>query len=254
MLRVGSTSYDRSKGLRIPQVEGFTTILVLTETFKGPNSFPELGPYSLRTPEGHLVENRYQFSKVYASTPAVEVPVSSRKGSPVAWSYPATEFTDDEGHILPAYWEWRRKGMTSQLPVRAPVGWSRLGKCLYAVDGLYSVPDYVSEFPPEQRLTYLQSRSVIYEKQYRRAAKRHPRFRELVERLEGGESLLIAEVDGPRPEAAAYYLRTYHIDTSLGHVEVTPETLDVFLNDPLKPYGHGYCLSRMLLEATALAV
>lgn len=240
---VGSTSPQR-----IPQVPGYSTIVVLTRNFRSADDYdsvPELGPYELKTPEGHLVENRYQFSKVYEKTPEVTISVSSRDRR-VAWEYPGTQFLSSEGKILPEYWEWRRRGMACELPVRNPVGWPAMKTCLYAVDGLFSLVDYEVDPNDLVRLGYVEARTEIYQRQYRRSAIKSPHFHQLLDRLIEGERLLIAEVDGPRPEAAAYYLRTYGLDVSQGWMAATPENLEVMRNDTLKPYGHGYVLGEML--------
>jgi hypothetical protein len=79
---------------------------------------------------------------------------------------------------------------------------------------------------------------------------------ELKKRLDDGENLLIIEVDAPHQESLDYYMRKYKVaanfierDSSLA----TKENLDIFLNDPTHPFGHGYCLAIALLDIDLLS-
>jgi hypothetical protein len=52
------------------------------------------------------------------------------------------------------------------------------------------------------------------------------------------------------PESLDYYVKKYGVaqDFIVGNTMLaTRENLQIMLNDPLHPYGHGYCLANSLL-------
>ena len=68
--------------------------------------------------------------------------------------------------------------------------------------------------------------------------------------MQYGENLLIIEVDGPHSEAINYYQQKYNVKGDFieqNTMLATPENLEIMLNDPKYPYGHGYCLANILL-------
>ena len=70
--------------------------------------------------------------------------------------------------------------------------------------------------------------------------------------LKKGVNLLIVEVDGPHEESMSYYMEQYDVPKDWIHdncVEIKGyDTLEIFLNDPKHPFGHGYVLCWTLLE------
>ena len=133
--------------------------------------------------------------------------------------------------------------MKARYPVRYPVGFHGRGKCVYALENV----DTDAPVP----LDYVQSRKAIYEPLYARLARKCPKYQVLLSKLKKGENLLIIEVDGPHQESMPYYKQKYGVadDFITDHTMlVTPENIDIVLNDTKHPYGHGYCLSHALYQ------
>ena len=130
--------------------------------------------------------------------------------------------------------------MSNSFPVRYPVGKNFSKNCIGA---------FLEEKEPVTLLNYIDSRKQIYLPIYCDLAKKAPRY-SLLEKLHQGENLLIIEVDGPHQESLKYYQDKYQVasdfitnDTML----VTVDNLKIMLNDPIHPFGHGYCLAAALL-------
>lgn len=232
MIRVGTCSFDKRKRAILPSYEGFTPIVIMT--YKYSPEFWPLGPYALKDDKGRIMENVWQFSKVYEKVPeTTQFP---------AWSHHEERHIDENGNILPAYWEWREKGMNNKSYVRYPVGQDNMSKCVYAIP----------EDNLDQKLDYVESRRRIYIPLFCELAKKEKTcFPGLKERLANGENLLIIEVDGPRAKSLEYYKEKYSVgdnfienDTMLA----TAENLTIMAVDTKHPFGHGYCLAMALLE------
>ena len=183
------------------------------------------------------MENRWQFSKVYKDVPKV-----NRK----EWSHPAETHIDNNGNYTPEFYAWRKKGINHNKAVRYPVGFKHRSKCLYA---LMDKPD--GTIDEDNKLDYVESRKKIYIKEYCRLVKQHPKFKELKNRLENGENLLIIEVDGPHQESLNHYKEKYGVDDNFiqdNTIIVNEENIKFMLNDTKHPFGHGYCLAMALLD------
>lgn len=239
-IRVGRSRYVNGRVI-LPQYPGFIQVVVLTENF--PGGYHELCPYFLRDEEGRYMENIYQFSKVYATVPQVKIPYS-KKNSKVVWEHPSEVHLDAHGELTPAYWNWRKKGMTNSNPVRNPVGWDHMKTCKFAVEKDQPISE---ENPP---LDYIQGRKRIYLPWYQKLVQTQPRYQELKNHHLTGKNLLIIEVDGPHQESLAYYREKYGVPENFiegDSMEATPEYLEIMLNDRKHPFGHGYCLAFSLL-------
>jgi hypothetical protein len=243
-LRVGRMTYDSSTsegGLQrgnkpiYPSYPGFTPVIVLTKS----SPYGELGPYVLKDEEGRIMENIWQFSKVYAWVPKTQQKYS-RWDSTLIWDYPE-EVHMTNGKLNSKYWKWRDQGMHNEYPVRYPVGNTKHRKeCLYCLkekDG--------------KELNYVEARKEIYLDVYGRLVKQQPKFKKLQERLKNGENLLIIEVDGPHQESLEYYKETYGVDNNFINqhtILVDLANMEIMLNDTKHCFGHGYCLAIALLE------
>ena len=235
-LRVGRSLYGRQH----PSYPEFTSIVSLTPSG---SAYGDISPYGLQDEKGRILENVWQFSKVYPEVPAVSIPYSTRS-SQIVWKWPAETHVQN-GQILPAYLNWREQGMSNPQPVRNPVGWKHMSTCLYAVE--FDQPVSPSN-PP---LDYIAARKKIYWPIYYRAVTKHPKFHELWSRWQNGENLLITEIDGPHQESLDYYRQTYGVPDNFiesNSMEVTPQFLNIMLNDSKHPFGHGYCLAWALLN------
>ena len=179
-------------GKPTPIRPGYRTALVhvLPDTLGG-----ALSPYNLRDERGRILENLWQFSKVYPVISAQRVR-KSRWQPDIIWEYPR------ETHIDPAtceptaaYWEWRRRGMWNPHAVRYPNGYTGRSACAFALWDAAADPAERSDRC--ERLDYIASRKAIYCHLYTQLAVRHPEFRKLLELVQSGQNILIAEVDGP---------------------------------------------------------
>lgn len=220
---------------------GSRAILCLTASTK----YGCLSPYCLTDSNGLNMENLWQFGKIYESVPAISVPYS-RWDRRVIWEYPAEEHMKD-GQILPAYWNWRQKGMSTRDAVRYPVGYEQRHTCkgfVYADGSEVKILDYIS------------ARREIYVKLYQHcisllSGKAKERYEELKDYIRKGIDITIVEVDGPKSSLLQYYRDTYGVNDDFiveNVMKATPENLEIMKQDSESPYGHGYCLAERLLS------
>jgi len=253
-VRVGRCTW--SKGSRIdPEFSNFTQCLVLTKS----SAYGSLGPYVLKDENGMIMENVWQFSKVYKIVPE-NVERFSRWNQRVIWKWPAEEHasikeilslpnrkikTQKTYNIHDAYFKWRKAGMACKDAIRYPVGFKHRHECIFA---LATNEDGTVNNKP---LNYIESRKVIYMPLYQRLVKKEYQFERLKKRLLNGENLLIIEVDGPHQESMKYYKDKYGIESNFiekNTILATKENLQIMLNDDKHPFGHGYCLAAALLD------
>src|SRR5690348_11277605 len=98
------------------------------------NGMGVLSPYQLRDPAtGALLENIWQFAKVYSTVPAIRTPVHRFQPNNIAWEHPAETHIGDDGQPTAAYWEWRKKGLANRYAVRYPAGFAARRACLYSL-------------------------------------------------------------------------------------------------------------------------
>jgi hypothetical protein len=249
MIRIGRCKYDSKGTVSYPSYPNFVNIVVMMRSH---SSYYSLSPYELQNNQGQILENIWQFSKIYAKVPK-SVQKYSRWNSTVIWDHPAethfipnSEDPEDfsKGQILDAYWVWRKKGMNAKYPIRYPIGYAGRHKCLFSFVG----ENNLNGIEP---LNYIEGRKRIYVPLYLSMISNQPTFLDLKARLQSGENLLIIEVDGPHQESMEYYKSKYGVaddfiesDTMLA----TPENLLIMLEDPKHPFGHGYCLAMGLLD------
>ena len=247
-IRVGRCCYEKGKRVD-PHYPGFTTIVVLT---KGTSRWGALGPYELRDDAGHIMENIWQFSKVYPRVKAV-CQKKSRFEDIVVWEHPAEVHLANErapataDNLRPEYWAWRRKGFANPHAVRYPPGYGSMAACVGSL-----VETHPGEY--EGPLSYVESRKALYLPLYCRLARQSPLFRELRRRHKQGEKLLIAEVDGPHQESLAHYQEHWGVGPAFidAHsVAADAAALRILLADAQHPFGHGYCLAAALQDLDA---
>lgn len=236
-IRVGRTKYLQGRVI-LPEYHGYTRITVMTPRF---GKYHALGPYSLRNQKGQILENVWQFSKVYPRIPSVSIPYSSRDRT-IVWEWPAEKHLDSNNEPTAEYWRWREAGMNHEFPVRNPVGWKAMKTCAYAL-----------AVPRGPCLNYIASRIAIYVPNYLKAVQETELFQELLERHQQGENLLIAEIDGAHQESMKNYQKEHHVKSDFidqDSVEINRESLHLLLTDPRHSFGHGYCLAMALLGLT----
>lgn len=126
MIRVGKRKYTNGSYID-PSYPNFVPIICMTAS----TDYYSLSPYSLKDEKGRILENIWQFSKVYE-----KVHHSVQKYS--RWSYPEEQHAipnpiNNTYDILPNYHKWRHKGMNNPYPVRYPVGYNHRSSCLFSL-------------------------------------------------------------------------------------------------------------------------
>ena len=247
-----------------PSTDGFIPIVVMTKSSK----YGDIGPYCLKNKQGHIMENIWQFSKVYKDVPETKQ-VYSRWDNRTIWEWPAEQHVKNRPTIIyntdqlsakeitllrkiipenkgkdddcipnDLYWKWRHAGLNNPDAVRYPVGLNHRHKCLYSlVDG--------------KKLDYVEARKLIYLKEYSDLVKQHPLFLKLKKMLSEGKNLLIIEIDGPHEESLDYYIEKYGVGCDFienNTMIASKDNLEIMLNDTKHAFGHGYCLAACLLD------
>jgi hypothetical protein len=106
ILRVGRIK-NASETIKLP---GFTSIVVMTTSSK----FGMLSPFQLKTKDGIIIENKWQFMKVYEKVPET-TQYYSRFNKTIIWDYHEEQHVDEKGNILPEYYNWQEQGFKSKL-------------------------------------------------------------------------------------------------------------------------------------------
>ena len=237
MIRVGRIQYKHGKQLPHPTYKDYIPVVVMTASSK----YWSLSPYKLSNDQGIIMENEWQFSKVYEHVPKVSI-TPHRWSNKIVWAHPAEKHYDVKtDKLTPEYLKWRKKGFATQDAIRYPVGYNHRHKCLFATVSTN----------PVKKLDYVQSRKEIYMPIYCDLVKREQQFKDLRKMLSEGKNLLILEVDGPHEESLDYYKKKYGVkdDFIEGYtIEASLENMKIMLNDPKHPFGHGYCLALALQD------
>lgn len=241
MIRVGRTEFQEFGPRKDPTFNGFTNIVVL---LKNTTEWGPLSPFELRDEHGRIMENVFQGSKAYPNVPKRRI-INKETGK-IAFDHPAETHTDQNGKPNAKYYGWRKKVMDCPYYLRYPAGFDNRHNCLCA---FAEKPD--GSIDENDRLDYIQSRKRIYVYEYCRLVKKEAKFQELQDRLKAGENLLIIEVDGPHQESLNYYKQKYGVGNDFiesSTMLVNKDNINVMLNDPKHPFGHGYCLAMALLN------
>jgi len=264
-IRVGriANRFELEKGEKTEAVtRGYRNIVVTSHNKKGLGA--KLSPYKLADEHGNLMENIWQFAKIY---PRVHVQKQKE------WMYPEETHIGDGKRIKPGtkidmdevteeYWKWREKGISHKKPVRYPTGFKYRHECvtaLWRADGNYTDLEFPEDEEWEQ-LDYIEARKKIYCPLYINMAKQCNEFDKLRELLMSGVNLQILDVDGPHRSKAVHsktgkVKKPYNqmkegrhgVDSGVGSIEINRKNIQMLLNDPSQPFGHGYCLAAALL-------
>jgi hypothetical protein len=247
-IRAGRRAY-KAQGYDDCHYPGYTKIKCLIMKDISKDEYGSISPYETKDKDGIIIENLWQFAKVYKEVPKTKESFS-RFDKTVVWQHPKETHVDGNDKITPAYYAWRKKGMDNKLAVRYPVGKSREARasCLYA---LATQPD--GSIDENEHLDYIQGRKKIYVPEFCKSLQNEPDFLQLKQRYQNGEKLVIIEVDGPHQESLDYYKTTYGVDDNFfvgGTVQVNVKNMKILLNDTKHPFGHGYCLAMELAGIT----
>jgi hypothetical protein len=196
-----------------------------------------LSPFHLRDDRGRIMENVWQFAKLYRKVEAQCTPMSRRwEVGTIIWEHPEEVHTSGDPDDIPneAYWAWRAKGMTNKYAVRYPNGYAGRHLCLCHVtdDG--------------EKLSYIEARKRIYCAFYIQYARTKGDFLEMKRILGSGMDVQIREVDGPDYTLKHPPYNTIN-ERDRGMI-MTEEHVRLLLDDPIKPFGHGFVIAALLMD------
>ncbi len=237
MIRVGTINYNGGKKV-FPRYDDFIPIEVMTPSTK----YGSLSPYSLKNDKGQLMENIWQFSKIYESVPITKQ-YYSRYDHAVIWQQKKTEVHIVGDEIKSDYWKWRKRGFKCEYAIRYPVGQQNMKKCVGTV--------LVDENNEYEIIDYVTARKRLYSPTYKQLVREADQYSDLLKKLKKGTNLLIMEVDGPHSESLNYYMKKYGVDDDFienNTILATKKNLKIMVNDDYHRYGHGYCLAEALME------
>lgn len=251
-LKMSNIRVGRLRAKGEPMFDGHKEIVCTTKS----SVWGALGPYVAKRPNGEIMENAWQFRKVYKYVPARREAYSRFHQNLIVWDREAEIHMNDDGSMTDEYWSWRRDGLSNPYHVRYPVGLKHRHNCLHVLtdDGV--------------TLDYVQSRKQIYFKYFvesiqtdlntdSRGRTSLKRLNDLKRLYEKGEKFVIREPDGPHQESLQYYIDKYDVDESFiqgGTMECTAQNLCTMVNDTKHPFGHGYCLAAYLQGIDVLSL
>lgn len=217
-----------------PFLPNYETIIILTKSY---SKWGLLGPYSLKI-DDVIFENYWQFSKFYKKTNDVTINQYGKK----IWSYPETQFIDDNDLPNENYWKWRQTGFETQYAIRYPVSFKDRHKCLYAIP----------EDDKTKKYNYIEARKNIYFKKYIEILENSDSklLKQLEKKIKDGKKIIICEVDGFYKSESKFYKKKYPIlknePLDYGMINITNETVKIMLNEEKKPAGHSYPIAMYL--------
>jgi len=250
-IRVGRIKYPDFK---VTPVHGFETIYVMTDSF--PGEFNILSPFAIKDEYGRIMENVWQFSRVFPIAFKKVRPRGFKDKKMATSSEELVSHTTPDGQLTDDYMLWRKTGCNYPTHIRYSNGLHDKTTAMYAykekeailsTDTLATVRDKLDSI----KLDYVESRKQIYVPMYIKIVRQQPMFEVLKQKLRDGKSLLIIEVDGPHQESLQYYKQKYGVtnDFITNHsMLVNQSNIDIMLNDPIHNFGHGYCLAMALLD------
>lgn len=228
-------------GKDLVAVPNFKNILIHTTAV---NLGGELSPFVLRDEEGSILENVWQFSKVYPRVSKQHVYQSRFHPDKIIWDWPEETHVDSEGNILQEYWKWRAAGMKNEYPVRYPNGYRGRHECLHSL----WPKNLEASSPNIETLDYIQARKRIYCGEYLRLAPRMGDFAKLEQLLDEGTNLLIFEVDGPDPlNPSRYPSAVDRMTKTRPYLLVTEKNVAALINDTENSFGHGFVVGALLM-------
>ena len=221
-IRVGKYNYKTKKE---PITPGYANVLIHTTG--------DLSPYTMKDENGAIMENYWQFSKIWETVDSIKQPLSQYMPNRIRWEHPE-ETHMKNGKVTDGYWKWREKGFKHFRWVRYPNGFRNHSK---AAGSVYKTKDGY------RILGYIEARKKIYFTKYCEIARTTKQFKELKSILDKGGRIQINEVDGPRYDEEHPYNLTEN-----GSIEITEAILRALINNPKQAFGHGYTLAACLLD------
>lgn len=229
-------------GKPVPKMENFKTIWIHIDAKPLGG---QLSPYVLRNSQGCLLENLWQFAKVYPSITKQRIPLGRWHQDKIIWEHPAERHLDN-GIPTEAYWQWRNKGMHNDYAVRYPNGYHGRRDAEFSLwPKLGGDPSLQRDLNDFDQLDYIEARKKIYCALYAELAPTTEHFIKLKNLLASGQNLLICEVDGPDPLAT--HPPYDQISVEKPGLLTTESNIRLLINDRGKPFGHGYTIAALLL-------
>lgn len=224
-IRVGKYDY-RTK--TEPSTPGYVNVLIHTSG--------DLSPYTMKDSNGCIMENYWQFSKVFPKVTTQRQPISTYQRNLIRWEHPAEVHVAAGGSLTLAYWAWRDKGFKHDKWVRYPAGYNHHKD---AIGSVVLTPNGPNKY---EIVDYLTARKLLYIPKYKEIAVNTIQFKRLKQMLDSGINIQINEVDGPKYDSVYPYNETVN-----GSIEITPQILKELIENPLQACGHGYVLAGCLL-------
>ena len=203
----------RNSNIEIP--DSFTPINVMSWSKQ---IYKQLSPFYLKTDgnekqfnKGNIIfENFYQGSKVFYDK------ISSADGS-----------IDIEKYKI-----WRENIWNQPKANRYPSKESVF--CSLLIDKKNNI----------KKLDYISSRKKIYIKEYIRLITKLPQYQILLNKVRNKENIIILDMDVPSTNKKGYF---GSLCNKNGVFIASKEKLELLINDPSSPFGHGLCIALILL-------
>jgi ribonuclease HI len=221
-IRVGKYNYKTKVQSSTPE---YQNVLIHTTG--------DLSPYTMKDKDGVIMENYWQFSKVWEKVESIKQPLSQYDQKRIRWEHPSETHLDDK-ELTKQYWKWRKKGFSSDIWVRYPNGYKHHSKAKGSVIG---------DKHKYKIVGYIEARKKIYFPKYCEIARKTKQFKKLKEILNNGGNIQINEVDGPSVDVDYPYCLTEN-----GSIEINEKILRALIKNPKQAFGHGYALAACLLD------
>lgn len=211
-----------------------------------------LSPYNLKDENGNLLENIWQFAKVYYIVEQQKTSISRFHPETIIWEHPLETHVDYvTKKLTEKYWQWRKKGTANPYAVRYPNGFFGRTKCLYSLwpaskTTLGEETDITdADGVVYRKLDYIQARKAIYCGEYARLISNNACFKKIKEMMKKGQTIQIVEVDGPKVE---WYKKSPISSAINGQsLAISKSVIEHLINDETHPFGHGYTIAALLL-------
>jgi hypothetical protein len=211
--------------------------------------YESLSPYDLKNSQGNILENLWQFSKIYEKVYEIKTLsyIKGYRGKVLIWDHPPENHLID-GYPTDEYWNWREKGFNNEYAVRYPNGFSHRAECLGSYlkkGGHYYLLDYITA----RKKIYCHTHIDALVNRNTSMPNALEKFDNLCKRVKMGEKLNIIEVDGPTYTASKPYdmvKRGVLGKEGVDIMESTQENIVAALNNPNRPFGHGYVIAALI--------
>ncbi len=251
-IRVGSIKYPN---YAVTKIKGYEIIYVMTPNF--PGDYNQLSPFAIKDEHGRIMENIWQFSRIFPKTFKTVKPRTFKDKSLKESTEDKISLIDEQNIPTDDYMIWRRTGANYPKPIRYSNGLhdKKSAICAYKEKQPILSSDTIdivrNKLDLTKQLDYIESRKQIYVPLYINIVKNQPKFTDLKQLLNDGKNLLIIEVDGPHQESLDYYKKKYGVSDDFitnNSMLINQTNINIMLNDSKHNFGHGYCLAMALLD------